>query len=36
MVGVLKQKSQKPTPSTPFAELEPANVGIYTLLQREE
>ena len=36
MVGVLKQKSQKPTPSTPFAKLEPANVGIYTLLQREE
>ena len=35
-VEVLKQKSQKPTPGTPFAELEPANVGIYTLLQREE
>lgn len=32
-VGFLKQKSQKPTPGTPFAEQEPANVGI---LQREE
>lgn len=35
-VEVLKQKSQKPTHSTPFAEPEPANVGIYNLFQREE
>ena len=36
MVEFQAEIFEKPTASTPFAELEPANVGIYTLLQREE